>query len=302
MKRNQRAVDEVLRRQFSVISAEQARAAGLTRAQIMNFVRIGRWVTLHPGIYAEASSPATPDRTLMAATLAGGPHSAASHLSAAWWLGLVSRPPALPVITIPHGSRRWIEGVDLRRSRDHDPSRVLVRRGVPYTDPLRVLTDVAADLDADDLAPIVYAALSSKLVTIMGVQQEITRRQSQGRAGPAQLRQLLNDRALIGGPPVSVLEAETIRLLTRYRIPIAGREVHAFPDGRYRIDFLIVERLAVEVDGYAHHWSPEDKAYDDARRNQLRAQGITVLVYDWRAIRFDGGRVAAEIRRALQAA
>jgi very-short-patch-repair endonuclease len=71
------------------------------------------------------------------------------------------------------------------------------------------------------------------------------------------------------------------------------------PDGRYRIDFLIVPGLAVEVDGFAHHWSPEDKAYDDARRNRLRLSGLVVLVYDWRAVRFEERRLANEILDAL---
>ena len=39
--------------------------------------------------------------------------------------------------------------------------------------------------------------------------------------------------------------------------------------------------MFVEVDGYAYHWSPEQKRYDDARRNKLWLRGFTVLVYDW---------------------
>jgi hypothetical protein len=57
--------------------------------------------------------------------------------------------------------------------------------------------------------------------------------------------------------------------------------------------------VAVEVDGYAYHWSPEAKARDESRRNQLRLSGIFLLVYTWRDIRMEPGRVIREVTAAL---
>ncbi|MHB1931258.1 MAG: PDDEXK family nuclease, partial [Acidimicrobiales bacterium] len=57
--------------------------------------------------------------------------------------------------------------------------------------------------------------------------------------------------------------------------------------------------LFVEVDGYAYHHSPEQKANDERRRNRLRLDGNIVLVYTWRDVVGDGARVLNEIRRAL---
>jgi hypothetical protein len=139
-------------------------------------------------------------------------------------------------------------------------------------------------------------------VTVEGLRQEIGRRRKKGRQGPAPLSAMLKARGITGGPPASVLEAETLRLFQRWNIPLIGREIRMLDDERYRIDFVLTPHLCVEVDGYAHHWSPEAKAYDDARRNQLKAGGLTVLVYDWRAIRFEGARVVNEIRAALRLA
>ena len=298
---SERLIGERLRRQHFVITRRQALAGGLTDQQILHQLRTQRWVTVHPGVYAVTTSPATPMRSLASACLGGGPLAAASHLSAAWLLGLIKGAPERPAITVPTRVTRRLVGVDVHRSRDLDPRRIFERNGVPYTDPLRVLTDLAAEMDASQLTPILDRALASGLVTVDGLRSEVARRSSQGRSGPAQLRRLLEARGLTGGPPPSVLEAESMRLFRAWNIPVLGREVKAGPHGRYRIDFVIAPRLAVEVDGYAHHWSPEDKAYDDARRNRLRAEGWTVLVYDWRAIRFEPQRVVADIRRALAA-
>ena len=55
----------------------------------------------------------------------------------------------------------------------------------------------------------------------------------------------------------------------------------------------------MEVDGYTHHWSPEAKAGDEARRNRLRLDGIFLLVYTWIDVRFEQFRMRTEISTAL---
>lgn len=146
---------------------------------------------------------------------------------------------------------------------------------------------------------VVDAALYTGLVSTAGLEAEIARRSRPGRAGPSRLADLLHKRGMIGGPEPSVLEAQAMRLFRRFDITVLGREIHVGSDGRYRIDFLIAADLVVEVDGFAHHWSPEAKSYDDTRRNRLRAAGLTVLVYDWRAIRQEPNRVVREIQQAM---
>lgn len=299
MKHADWTASDLMRRQYSLITLRDALQSGLTKAQVEARVRSGRWVRLHHQIYASASSPATPDRDLLAAYWAAGAGAAASHLSAAWLLDLVPLPPPSPVITVPYQRSVHLRGVTVHRSRDLAQGRLLEKRRVRYTDPLRVLTDLAGELTAEELTPIVDRALSSRLVTTNGLVQEAGRRRRRGRSGPTDLLALLSTRGLTGGPEPSVLEAETMRLFRRWGIPVISRELEVEAGGRYRIDFLVGENLVVEVDGYAYHWSPEAKAYDDTRRNRLRAKGFTVLVYDWRAVRREPRRVAKEILTAL---
>lgn len=302
MKRIDRRIAALMRSQQSVVTRTQAIDVGLTASQIKERVHNQSWVKLHAGVYASASAPATPERALLAATLAAGPDAAASHLSAAWLLGIVERPPARPVITIPNRRSIELANVVIHRSRDLDFSRVLTRRGIPYTDPLRIMTDLAGELEPDQLVPIVDRALATKLITTRGLEEEIHRRSRPGRKGPPALRAVLESRGLIGGPEPSVLEAMALRLFQRWNIPVSGRERYIYADGRYRIDFMIGPGLIIEVDGFAYHWTPEAKAYDDRRRNRLRAAGLTVLVYDWRSVKFEPARVANEIAQSLASA
>jgi hypothetical protein len=71
------------------------------------------------------------------------------------------------------------------------------------------------------------------------------------------------------------------------------------PDDRYRLDYMLLPPVAMEVDGYAHHWSPEAKAADEARRNQLRLGGLFLLVYTWVDLRAEQRRMYQEITTAL---
>lgn len=305
MKSADRDLGGIMSRQFGLATLDQARRAGLSTRQVEQRVIEGRWIRCHPRVFALAGAGQGPEAALLAACLAAGPEAAASHLSAAWLLGLAERPPGRPVVTVPYARRPRLRGVDVHRSRDLDPARILLRRAIPYTDGLRCLCDVAAEVGrgevtAGDLDRLVDRALAAGTVTTGGLLAEIARRARTGRRGPGQLKAVLRGRGLDGGPEPSVLEAETMRLFRRFGINVVGREIHAGPDGRYRLDFLVMPGLAVEVDGFVYHWSPEAKSHDDARRNRLRLAGVVVLVYSWRDIRFEGRRVAAEIRAATR--
>lgn len=295
--------DETIRRlaahQYGVVAASQARSAGLTSRQIQQRVSAGIWRRLHSGVYAIAGAGDSDHAGLLAACLAAGPEAVASHLSAAWILGLVPRSPHPHAITVPYKNRPRLRGVEVHRSRDLDPGRARLHKGIPHTDVARTLCDIAATVDGDRLISLMDRALSLGMATTAELLNESRRRSGQGRDGPGTLRDLLLSRGLIGGPEPSVLEAEALRLFRRFAIPVMKREVRHGEHGRYRIDFLITPGLAVEVDGYAYHWSPEAKAHDEARRNELRLGGLFILVYTWRDIRFDSARVAREVRSAL---
>jgi len=114
------------------------------------------------------------------------------------------------------------------------------------------------------------------------------------------LRQILTGRGVIGAPAASVLERETRMLLDQWGIPVTGSEVKAGPDDRYRLDLMLLEPVALEVDGYTHHWSPEAAAHDNARRNALRLEGLILLVYTWIDIRAAQRRMYRELTAALR--
>ncbi len=175
-----------------------------------------------------------------------------------------------------------------------------VWRGIPTTKPLRSLVDFAGDAQPDLLDAAIDAALARKLVTVEGLMAEASRLKSRGRRGPAQLVAGLERRVLVGAPSPSVLESRALRLLKRAGVHIEQCET-VVDGGRYRLDIQVGPHLFVELDGYAYHWSPEQKRYDEARRNRLRLLGNEILVYDWATVMNDGRRLVSEVKSAVSA-
>jgi very-short-patch-repair endonuclease len=217
---------------------------------------------------------------------------------------VLDHPPAQPELTVPrplqHG--RHQKEIRIRRSDDLRATDITTRRGIPTTDALRTLVDLGAAVPPSVLADAIDRAVALKLVTIPALMAELKRRGGRGRHGIGVLRRVLRDRGFLGVPNPSVLESRMMRLLRRHRLPTPDVELSTGPDGEYRLDFAYPDRrLAIEVDGYVWHFSPDHLQRDHARRNRLQAEGWRVLVYTWRDVTQSPARVAAEVIGAHRA-
>lgn len=297
------AVGRWLAAHDGVITRRRALRLGMTPAMVSNRVESGEWVVAHRGVYLDASSPRTPRQALLAAIAAGGPGAVASHWSAAWLLGLRAAATAGPWITVPTQRRARLGGVTVVRS--GAIGRTESHHGLPCTDAVRTILDCAAVGPAASLVPLVDAALASHCVTLAVLDRAAQPDPSDRKPGRRALRACLRERGMIGAPSPSVLESRMARLLHTHGLPAPASEVVTGTSGEYRLDFAYPDLLlAVEVDGYAWHSSPEQFANDARRRNVLAAHGWTVLVFTWWDLSRRPGEVAAEIadayRRALR--
>jgi hypothetical protein len=307
------AESAIFTNQVGLATRAQLLQHGLSEKQIWTAVARGRWLRPAPGLYALANWPDVPTRGLLGACLMTG--GVASHGSAAWLWGLLPEEPAPTVVSVPHERHSTRSGrqhgplppgfpdpsaLVVHRSRDLAKGVILTWRGVPTTNPLRSLVDMAADAPSALLDDAVDAAISTRLVSVEALLAEAARLKRSGRSGPAELTRCLKRRGFVGGLSSSVLESRALRLLARAGIKVVACEVAA-DDHRYRLDIELEGRVFVELDGYAYHWSPEQKRHDDARRNRLRLLGFEVLVYDWQSVVNERRRVVTEVRKALRA-
>jgi len=186
----------------------------------------------------------------------------------------------------------------VHRSSDLASAGISYRQGIPTTNTLRTLVDIAGVAGPAVLDEAIDVALAVRLVTVEGLLAEAARLARHGRSGPAQLTERLAKRGFSGAPAPSVLESRALRLLAANKVGV--RKCEVVVDGTaYRLDIQLEGGLFVELDGYAYHWSPDHKRYDDARRNKLRLMGCEILVYDWQTVTRQGSRMVDEIRLAL---
>jgi hypothetical protein len=285
------------RAQHGLVTRAELRALGMTSRLERQQIESGEWELVGPTVVRLSGAPRTPEQDLLAACLWAGPSAVASHQSAAWLWGLWDF-PRRHATTVARGVSARPRGADVHRPRE-PPAHVVMHRGIPCTNPLRSLVDLAAVVTEDGLDGAIDRAVASRLLAAEGIEAEVIRLSRHGRPGVGVMRAALRRRGFTGAPHPSVLESRTLRLLRRFGIEPLGTEVRMGPGGRYRVDILLAPNVVMEVDGFAYHSDPEQMAEDKRRRTQIRLGGNVLLEYTWRDIVYDAHRVAREVHLVL---
>jgi very-short-patch-repair endonuclease len=276
-----------------VFTRDEARAFGLSPAQIRQRVNSGVWVEPFPRVYAYAATELTPALLRRAALLWAGPDAALSHRSAAalWQLdGLTEGAPEITVMS----QRKSRDGSALTYRRPNlARSDVTHRDGLRCTNPVRTIIDLAAVIPSEALEIAFESARRRRLVTIDALRARHEALTGTGRNGAAQLRTLLQQ--LDGRAAAeSVFEVKVARLLRRSALPVP---VQQYPVGRYRLDFAWPEaRVALECDGRTYH---NDFEADRARWSQIAACGWRIVFVTWTEATREPRRVITNVAAAL---
>lgn len=271
-----------------VITARQCDRLGFDVADRRRLVSEGRVTRAHPRVLVRGRRPPGPATSLRVAVVAAGEGAAASHLSAAWWLGLLETAPTRHHLTVPPRRR-----VRLPAAIVHQATLVGEARsvgGLRVTTPERTVIDLAArsEVTASMLATAVERALSQGLTTDDRLVDIATSCPGRRRHGAPRLRGILEDAGHIGLPGASVLELRAHRLIAElartHGIELPVVECHQL-DGRYRLDIAWPRlKLAVEVDGFTWHRRSADLDHDDERRTDLTLAGWEVIPFTWKHV------------------
>lgn len=164
-------------------------------------------------------------------------------------------------------------------------------RGLRLTSSARTVVDLASVVDDETLEIALDCVLARQMTTIEQIERALNRAGSRGRVGTRLLRQMLSARA--EGKPLgmSPLEVRFVRLLRRERIslPVPQFEVR-LGERRYVIDYAYpAERVAIELDGYRWHSSPDRLVTDRRKSNAVTLAG-------WQLLRFTDPDVKTEPR------
>ena len=201
-------------------------------------------------------------------------------------------------VTIPsrNGRRRRRERVRVHRSSTLSADDVTTHRGIPVTTIARTLLDVAATLKAPALARTVEQSEIRRLFDLTAVDAALARNRNHPGANPLRCAlDMYRDDEFTR----SELEKALLTLCDAHGIP--RPLVNHIVEGK-EVDFLWPDqRLIVETDGRATHFTIAAYEDDRARDAYLLTLGYRVLRFTELQVRFDGATVAERLAAVLRA-
>jgi hypothetical protein len=293
------AVDRIAGEQHGLITTGQAHTA-LGRGRKARWITERRLSVVQPGVYRVTGAPQTWHQALAAAQLTSS--GAISHRSAAELWGLIQPAGYIEVSVPPSRYPRVLPPAILHRVADLHLELTVDRQGLKVTDPVRTVIDLGLVLPKWAVSDALSRGITTRLLGVADVERLRDALGRQGRNGTGVMRQVLEERLLMGGTEESLLEKRFNDLVRRHDVPAPVTQYELWHAGRFvaRIDAAYPERkLAIEVDGFSAHTSPDTFQRDRTRQNRLVALGWTVLRFTWADVVQRPAAVAQTIREAI---
>ena len=293
------AVDELTRQQHGLITTKQAVEA-LGPSRKARWVQERRLVSVQPGVFRMAGAPETWHQSLMAASLAVD--GTVSHRAAAELWGLIQPAGYVEVSVNANTNRSVRPPAVLHRIADLRPGLAVDREGLKVTDPVRTVIDLGLVMPWWLVHRAIAKGISTKALTVGQVRTLRDALGRPGRNGTGIVRAILDGQLLYLGKEESELEKRFTGLARRHGLPPLVLQHEVWHGGRFigRVDAARPElMLAIEVDGFEHHSTPEAFQHDRSRQNSLVALGWTVLRFTWHDVVHRPEHVAKVISDAI---
>ncbi|MCK6210387.1 hypothetical protein KZX45_07520 [Georgenia sp. EYE_87] len=281
-------------RQYGVVARTQVMRLCGDPAFLRSQLRAGRWVRRVPGVYLTFTGTPSWNSRAMEALLYAGPGAALSHRSAAYRHEMISRPPSLIEVSVPHTRRRARQqGIEVLRRRHMPISQGRLRTVVaPAT-----FVDLASGTnDIDTIVGLASAAL--RRTHLSHLRDEIDRRSR--IPNRALLLEILGE---VEDGVESPLEYRYHRdVERRHGLPRSQLQARQVLDGLWvRADCLYLSLgVRVELDGQLAH--PNGRTDSDVWRDNAAlviAKDLT-LRYRWVHVAVTPCATARQVAHALR--
>lgn len=295
-------IDHIAAEQRGLITYDQAIEA-LGRRRKERWVAAGRLVPIQPKVWRLAGAPNTWKQQLLAAQLSS--RGRVTHRPGAHLWGLLRGTSVVEVSAPIRRNPRLFAPAIVHRIVDLEDSSPVELDGFLVSDPARTIVDLGLVVPPHLVADALSVGLTRGLVTLDDAWQIRARLSKCGRNGVGVLDAVLRERSDQPGVEESVLEERMLRLLRRGGLPGPVLQHEIWSGGRLvaRVDLAYpAAKLAIELDGYGHHSSPEAFQRDRTRQNELVDLGWTVLRFTWNDVVRRPDEVLATIGRALRRA
>jgi very-short-patch-repair endonuclease len=272
------------------VSRRQLGVLGLSAHGIAEWVRTGRLLRLHQGVYAYGHDRLRIEGRWLAAVMACGPGAVLSHRDAARLWEIRQSIASMIDVTVPsQNGRIRRRGIRVHRSGRLTREEVTTRSGIPVTTVARTLLDLADVLDGQALQRAVTEAEYTNRFDLTSLNAVVEG--NPGRRGRKLLEAVDGRRHRTRSP----LEDRFLRLVERYRVeePQSGVWIEG-----YEVDFIWTRAgLVVELDGVAAHTTRAALSADRLRDRRLWRAGLRTMRLTADALDAEG-EVLADLAQA----
>ena len=293
------AVDDLTRAQHGLITTEQAVAA-LGPSRKARWVAERRLISVQPSVFRMAGAPETWHQNLLAAQLTV--KGVVSHRSAAELWGLI-QPAGYVEVSTPAKSNRSIRPPAIvHRIGDLRPGLAVHREGLQVTDAVRTVIDLGLVMPWFLVHRAIARGISNKAFELSEVRVLRDALARPGRNGTGIVKAILDGDLLLFTKEESELEKRFTGMSRRHGLPAFALQHEVWSAGRFvaRVDAALPElKLAIEVDGFEFHSSPDAFQRDRNRQNALVGLGWTVLRFTWNDVVHHPAQVAKTINDAI---
>jgi very-short-patch-repair endonuclease len=284
-------------RQYGLITRTQCIELGMRPHVIDHRLACGRWQAIRPGVYLIAGSPPSWEQAVMAACLAGGVGTVASHTTAARLWGFDATTQAGIHVMSDRERRIRLEGVVAHRSILLPKLDRTRHRRIPTTTAARTLVEVSGSIGPSATGLWLDDGMRRRVTRLADVRTCVARLAGPGRRKLSVIRDVLTTRLPGYDPGDSNLEVRALRALRDGGLPSPVQQHRVVVGGRKcRIDLAYPEAMvAIELDGWTWHGNRTAFDADRARANELEAAG-------WHVFRFTSATSNADIARVIRTA
>lgn len=276
--------------QHGVVTRQQLLARGLTSRVIAHRVRSGRLHPVYRGVYAVGRPHLESHGRWMAAVLACGSLARLSHTSGGALYEVIPLEGRARIhVSVPADVYRRIPGAVVHRREALSARNDVRHHGIPVTDPVSTMIDLATVLTPRQLETAINEADKRDLVSADQLRSALER--FPRRTGVPALRALLDQHTF------TLTDSDLEKLF----LPIARGAGVARPKTRlclngFRVDFFWPDLgLVVETDGLRYHRTPAEQARDRLRDQTHTAAGLTPLRFTHAQIAFEPEYVSATL-------
>ena len=294
-------VTELGGRQSGYITLRQALACGMSPDAVKRRVHAKRWIRVRPGLFLIPGFEPSVRGRLLAATAALG--AVVSHESAGELHDFPGVRPGMAVVTVRTRTTNRFPDVRVHQTTDLDSGHVIEIEGLPVTDVVRTVIDLAASMPVPMIGKIVDHLVIRGAATVDDFADEVMELARHGKPGMKTMHSVLEVRRGASFMGDSRLEMWALRLIREWgfpepevQYPLPWRSAR-----KGRVDFAYpFIRLIIEIDGRAWHTTLEAFESDRLRDNHAQLAGWRVLRITYRMLVEQPEIVRDMIRQAFE--